>query len=185
MRLMQQLLAIVLARPLLGQAVPHMPGTPPVPPSPTSPGGSQAVPQQAAPPQQNQQQPSAAQSAPGQPAPTPTTQPAQPMTPLSSSQPFLLAGASLTEMIDVIAKLLKINYILDPRVQGKVTIYTYGEVKAVDLMPLLETLLRVNGATIVKVGGIHRIVRSPPCRLRWPVMNMTRKLPDDERMIST
>ena len=35
-------------------------------------------------------------------------------------------------MIDILAKLLKINYILDPRVKGKVTIYTYGEVKPVD-----------------------------------------------------
>ena len=41
---------------------------------------------------------------------------------------------------------------------GKVTIYTYGEVKPVELMPLLETILRVNGATIVKVGEFYRIV---------------------------
>ena len=65
---------------------------------------------------------------------------------------------SLTEMIKILAKMMKINYILDPRVKGTVTIYTYGEVKPVDLMPLLETILRVNGATMVQVGDLYRIV---------------------------
>ena len=45
-----------------------------------------------------------------------------------------------------------------PAREGKVTIYTYGEVKPVELMPLLETILRVNGATIVKVGDFYRII---------------------------
>jgi len=61
-------------------------------------------------------------------------------------------------MIDILAKRMKINYILDKGVNGSVTIYTYGEVKAVDLMPLLETILRVNGAAIVQVGDLYRIV---------------------------
>ena len=64
----------------------------------------------------------------------PATQPAQPR--LADSRGFLLGGVALSEMIDILAKMLKINYILDPRVKGSVTIYTYGEVKPVDLMPL-------------------------------------------------
>jgi len=185
MRLMlHSLLAIVLGTaPLFGQAIPHMPNTPPVPVSPTSQPATQT-----APPAQNQQQPNAAAPAQGQTAPG--TAPAQGGTPptqrLSSTQPFSLSGVSLTEMIDIIAKDLKINYILDPRVQGRVTIYTYGELRTVDLMPLLETLLRVNGATIVKVGEFYRIV--PIASLSQlpvpPVMNADPKtLPDDERMV--
>src|ERR1051326_311408 len=113
-------------------------------------------------------------------------QQAPPAPRLTSSQGFLLGGVSLVEMVDVIAKMLKINYILDPRVQGKVTVYTYGEVKPVDLMPLLETILRVNNAAIVKVGELYRIVpinaiSSLPLE---PMMNIDQKtLPDDERMI--
>ncbi len=53
---------------------------------------------------------------------------------------------------------LKINYILDPRVGGAVTIHTYGEVKQVDLMPMLQTILRVNSAAIVQVGDLYHIV---------------------------
>ena len=69
-----------------------------------------------------------------------------------------MPNASLTEMIDLLAKRLKINYILDPAVKGTVSIFTYGEVKPVDYMPLLETILRVNGAAMVKVGDLYRIV---------------------------
>ena len=58
----------------------------------------------------------------------------------------------------MLAKRLKINYILDPAVKGTVSIFTYGEVKPVDYMPLLETILRVNGAAMVKVGDLYRIV---------------------------
>src|SRR5690348_11062370 len=112
MRLMRHsLLAIILcvaALPLFGQAPPIMPNTPRVPPSPTSPGQSQD-PNRTAPAQNAPAQAAPGQPAPAQPAPAQATQPAQ-MQPLSGSQPFLLAGASLTEMIDVIAKLLKINY---------------------------------------------------------------------------
>ena len=89
-------------------------------------------------------------------------------------------------MIDILAKRLKINYILDKGVSGTVTIYTYGEVKPVDLMPLLETILRINGAAMVKVGDLYRIV--PINRISQlpldPMVNADSKtLPADERMI--
>ena len=77
---------------------------------------------------------------------------------LTDSGAFIMPNASLTEMIDLLAKRLKINYILDPAVKGTVSIFTYGEVKPVDYMPLLETILRVNGSAMVKVGDIYRIV---------------------------
>ena len=97
-----------------------------------------------------------------------------------------MPNASLTEMIDLLAKRLKINYILDPAVKGTVSIFTYGEVKPVDYMPLLETILRVNGDAMVKVGDIYRIV--PVNRINQlplaPVVNADPKtLPDDERMV--
>ena len=97
-----------------------------------------------------------------------------------------MPNASLTEMIDLLAKRLKINYILDPAVKGTVSIFTYGEVKPVDYMPLLETILRVNGCAMVKVGDFYRIV--PVNRINQlplsPMVNIDPKtLPDDERMV--
>ncbi|MGA2770338.1 MAG: type II secretion system secretin GspD [Bryobacteraceae bacterium] len=133
-------------------------------------------------PQQPQQPAPQQANAPGTAAAPSGSSPAR----LTENGGFLLPNVSLTEMIDILAKRMKINYILDAGVRGSVTIYTYGEVKAVDLMPLLETILRVNSATIVQVGDFYRIV--PINRVsQLPLPPMTdvdpKTLPEDERMI--
>ncbi len=142
----------------------------------------QAPPRQEPQPEQQQATPQPA-TAPGTPA---AASSGPPPARLTENGGFLLPNVSLTEMIDILAKRMKINYILDKGVNGSVTIYTYGEVKAVDLMPLLETILRVNGAAIVKVGDLYRIV--PINKIsQLPLPPMTdvdpKTLPDDERMI--
>jgi general secretion pathway protein D len=138
-------------------------------------------------PQQTQQPPQAPQQPAQQPGATqPQNAPATNAPRLTDSGAFIMPNASLTEMIDLLAKRLKINYFLDPAVQGKVSIFTYGEVKPVDYMPLLETILRINGDAMVKVGDTYRIV--PVNRINQlplsPMVNMDPKtLPDDERMV--
>src|SRR6185295_8425093 len=42
----------------------------------------------------------------------------------------------------------------------KVTLNTYGEIKPVDVRQLLDTILRINGAVMVQVGDLYRIVPS-------------------------
>lgn len=69
-----------------------------------------------------------------------------------------LNNASLTEVIDLLAQKLKINYILDPRVKGGVILNTYGETKDIDTRSLLETILRINGFGMVQQGELYRIV---------------------------
>jgi hypothetical protein len=101
-----------------------------------------------------QQQPPATPAqpgAPGQTTPQPTTQPAQPLR-LAANGALMMDNVSLVEMIKILAEMMKINYILDPRVKGAVTVRTYGEVRPVDLMPFMQTILRVNGAAMVQVG---------------------------------
>ena len=102
---------------------------------------------------------------------------------------FNLHNVSLVEVIELLARALKINYILDPRVKGSVTISTFGELKPVDLLPLLETILRINGAAMVKVGDLYRIVPLADVS-RLPISPNTnapgaasKELPDDERML--
>jgi len=104
----------------------------------------------------------------------------------AQTQLFSMDNVPLTELINAFGKLMKLNFILDSRVQSKVTIHTYGEVKPVDMMPLLQTILRVSGATMVQVGDLYRIV--PINTISQlpisPMMNATEKtLPDDERMV--
>ena len=75
-----------------------------------------------------------------------------PPAPSPSAPPFFLNGASLIETIDILARTLKINYILDPAVKGgSVTINTYGDMKVSDLRPILETILRMNHLSMVQV----------------------------------
>src|SRR5271168_2589546 len=108
---------------------------------------------------------------PAQPAQRPQPQaPAQtnppagaPPAPTRTGPPTVYGGlalnnASLTEVIDLLAQKLKINYILDPRVKGGVILNTYGETKDIDTRSLLETILRINGFGMVQQGELFRIV---------------------------
>lgn len=106
---------------------------------------------------------------------------------LSETDAFSMDNVSLSEMVLRLAQQLKINYILDSRIKGSVTIHTYGEMKTnIDLMALLQTILRVNGAAIVQVGNLYHIVPiATVANLPTdPITNADPKtLPDDERMV--
>ena len=89
-------------------------------------------------------------------------------------------------MIDLIARELEMNYILDPQIQGgTVSINTYGDLPRDDLFPLLETILRMHGAAAVKVGSLYRI--SPAAQIPGlpisPTTDPDAEIPDDERVI--
>lgn len=73
--------------------------------------------------------------------------------------PLSLQNASLVQVVDLLAQHLKLNYIIDPKVRGNVFLNSYGEVKDLDPKALLDTVLRINGAGMVKVGNIWRIVQ--------------------------
>ena len=65
--------------------------------------------------------------------------------------------ADLASVIRVMADFLKINYIIDPGVTGKVTIHTAGKLNAADVFPVFYQTLEVNGLTAVKEGNVYRI----------------------------
>ncbi len=72
--------------------------------------------------------------------------------------PLSLQNASLTQVVDLLAQNLKINYLIDPKVKGNVILNSYGDAKEMDYKSLLETILRINGAGMFKVGNLWRIV---------------------------
>ncbi len=143
----------------------------------------------------NAQQAPPAMPTPGQASPAPQAAPPQtaaqsaaPQAPESAAGNLVLnlPGASLTEVIDTLARVLKINYILDPRVKGNVTIQTYGEIKATNVRDLLDMILRINGFAMVQVGDIYRIVPTGDVqRLPMdPKVNPDSKdIPVDEKMM--
>ena len=70
-----------------------------------------------------------------------------------------LRDASMFQLLDAVAKRLQLNYVIDPAVaDGAVTINTYGELSEEHLFPLLESILRMNGAAAVKVEEVYHIV---------------------------
>ena len=69
-----------------------------------------------------------------------------------------LENADLLQVIGIIAEELEMNYVVDPRVQGTVIINTLGQLQRADLFPLLQMILRINGATAVQTGNFYRIV---------------------------
>jgi general secretion pathway protein D len=71
---------------------------------------------------------------------------------------FHLENADLLQFINLVAGELKLNYILDPAVRGAVTISTSGDLKPGDLLPIFETVLKMNGAAAIKTGNFYRIV---------------------------
>jgi general secretion pathway protein D len=118
-------------------------------------------------------------TAPQTTAPVATVTPAQP-----GKAPLLnLQNASLTDVIDMLAKELKINYILDPRVKASVTVNTYGEMRELDVRGMLDTLLRVSGAAMVQTGDIYRIVPlADVARLPLSPRINPQSIPGDEQM---
>lgn len=58
----------------------------------------------------------------------------------------------------VLDDILKVNYMVDPRVQGTVTLQTSSPVSGATLATLFESALATNNAGIVERGGTYRIV---------------------------
>jgi general secretion pathway protein D len=81
-----------------------------------------------------------------------------------------LVNAPIAEAAKVVlGDALKVNYVVDPRVTGTVTLQTSSPVSREALSDILESALIVNGAGIVRRGGNYQIVpigevpaRSPP-----------------------
>ena len=66
--------------------------------------------------------------------------------------------ADLGEVAKVIlGDILKQNYVLSPKVAGKVTLQTTDPLTTEELLPTLEMVLRMNNAALVKDGRIYHI----------------------------
>jgi general secretion pathway protein D len=68
-------------------------------------------------------------------------------------------GVDLREVIKVIfEEILRENYLIDEKVQGVVTIHTTLPVTVDAVMPILETILQMNGAALVRSGSLYKIL---------------------------
>ena len=153
------------------------PSPKPVTPRPSSQSTTQAVPAQASPqptaPQPQQKPPTPAVAAPPPPAPQPPMtqpqngqqqvrpQPATPTRPAPSRGSISLNfdDADVYQVIQTIfGDVLRVNYIVDPRVKGRVTFRSIAPIPTDKVLPVMETILRMNGVGVVEDGGLYRIV---------------------------
>ncbi|MEN6331203.1 MAG: secretin N-terminal domain-containing protein [Smithella sp.] len=100
----------------------------------------------------------------GNPAP-PQPQPVQPATPHRAG--FASQGrvslnfddADIYSVIQtVFGEILKVNYIIDSRVKGRVTFQSVSPVAMEKVLPLMKVILRLNGAAIIEDSELYRIV---------------------------
>ncbi len=112
----------------------------------------------------------AAEIAPA-PAPAPAALPAVPAGVADASDSIVLnfENADIREVIYSLAVALNINYWIDPRVQGQVTVRTSGKLSREDLWPIFHQLLRNNGFAAVKSGGLYSIIPAEDAKTRMIV----------------
>ena len=68
-------------------------------------------------------------------------------------------GADLREVIRILlGDILHENYVIDPRVQGTVTVHTSQPISRAAALPTLESLLRMNGAALLKEDGVYKVL---------------------------
>jgi general secretion pathway protein D len=105
--------------------------------------------------------PPTAQVKPQPSAPTPAPPSPSGKAPEVAASPgvvFNFDNADIYEVIRVMAEIMKINYVIDPRVKGVVNIHTSGQLPAADVFPIFQSILKLNGATAVKRERVYEIV---------------------------
>ena len=70
-----------------------------------------------------------------------------------------VVDADVREVVRMVLQdALGANYVIDPGVQGTITVQTSEPVPASDLVPILDAVLRVNGAALVRAGDLFKVV---------------------------
>ncbi len=157
---------------------PPKPAQAQAPTSPQAPSMQPPVPAAPQPPTP----PGAQPLVPSQPPPAPMARPAMPS--VGPGVIFNFDNADIYEVIRVMAEIMKINYLVDPRVKGTVNIHTTGQLPGEEVFPIFQSILRLNGATAVKKDGLYEIVPLgdgkktyvPPTTIRGGT-----KLPSEEK----
>src|SRR3981189_1692855 len=61
----------------------------------------------------------------------------------------------------LLGDILQLNFVVDPRVQGNVTLASSGPIPRKDVLPAFESVLRMSNAAIVGSGNLVKIVPIP------------------------
>lgn len=79
--------------------------------------------------------------------------------PSESTVSFFFDDADVFEVVQtVFGDILKANYIIDPRVKGKVNFRTINPIPREEVLPIMEIILRINGVGFVEEKGLYNII---------------------------
>jgi general secretion pathway protein D len=67
-------------------------------------------------------------------------------------------GTDISEVIEAVANVTGKNFVIDPRVKGKVTIISSTSMDVDEIFQVFLTVLEVHGYAAVPAGGVYRIV---------------------------
>ena len=90
--------------------------------------------------------------------------PAKPVPPKPEKKPaadisFFFDDADIYEVIQtVFGEILKVNYIVDPKIKGRVNFRTTTPIPKTEVLPVMEIILRLNGIAVVEERGLYRII---------------------------
>ena len=119
-------------------------------------------------PETETQEPSGLQAPPVQAEPVkrpvPPARVTQPGIPQTAGAPaptvsFFFDDADVFEVAQTIfADILKVNYIIDPQVKGRVNFRTINPIPKDEVLTVMEIIFRLNGIGFVEEGGLYRIL---------------------------
>ena len=70
-----------------------------------------------------------------------------------------VVDADVREVVRMVLEdTLHVNYVIDPAVSGTITVQTSHPVASADLPAMLDAILRVNGAALVPLGDLYKVV---------------------------
>lgn len=89
--------------------------------------------------------------------------PVKPIPPKAGKKPadvsFFFDDADVYEVIQTIfGEVLKVNYIVDPKIKGRVNFRTTTPIPKDQVLPVMEIILRLNGIAVVEENGLYRII---------------------------
>jgi len=159
-----------------------------------TPFGPKEIP--ATPAQQTAPQPPAAAPTPQITTPPPPQNPGNaaaqpaPQAPATAQQednaPIALhfVNQDIRQVIQIIGDALRLNYIVDPMVRGTVDINTSDTLRRSDLLPILESILKINGATMIRTGNFYQIVpANTAARQPIEVIDQQARLAPDDQVV--
>jgi general secretion pathway protein D len=90
---------------------------------------------------------------------------------VASSDPAAVATGGIEINLDsadiqtaaktLLGDILQLNFVVDPRVQGTVTLASVGPVERKDVLPIFENVLRMSNAALLRDGDLVKIIPAP------------------------